>query len=97
MGKAKFEKIIFKKNTTKRVRWSDIKHLDFQDDDIIDIDYCEEDVDCDYFILKIIRLVEETDEEYEKRIKQQQISSEHLKKLRYKDYLKLKKEFEPEN
>jgi hypothetical protein len=39
-------------------------------------------------------MVEESDEQYEKRIQRAKISVAELKKRRYENYLKLKKEFE---
>jgi hypothetical protein len=39
-------------------------------------------------------MVEESDEQYEKRIQRAKISVAELKKRRYENYLKLKKKFE---
>lgn len=50
----------------------------------------------EHTILQIIREVEETDEEFDKRIKEAELFKEESKKRRYESFLKLKKEFEPE-
>lgn len=44
--------------------------------------------------IEIYRIVEETDEQYEKRIQKEEREKEYLKKRRYEYYLKLKQEFE---
>jgi hypothetical protein len=41
-------------------------------------------------------MVEETDEQFEKRIASNKRSNEEMKKRRYESYLRLKKEFENE-
>ncbi len=50
-----------------------------------------------YTELVIIREIEETNEEYHKRITKEKSLKEELKKRRYENYLKLKSEFENEN
>ena len=66
-------------------------------DDIIDIQR-EEEFQEDYWYsetnLVIYREREETDEEYQKRMEEEKEFKEHLRKRRYENYLKLKKEFE---
>ena len=101
--KQKIKKEIFNKTFNGKkydVRFSDLPK-DIQDDDIIDIgradDYRSESWSYDaYTELSVIREVEETDEEYEKRIKENNQLKEELKKRRYESYLQLKKEFENE-
>jgi uncharacterized protein YeeX (DUF496 family) len=44
-----------------------------------------------YWLGNITRMVEESDEQYEKRIQRAKISVAELKKRRYENYLKLKK------
>jgi len=82
----------------------DIRFSDFpkniQENDIVEIlredSYFSENNSYDaYTQLVIIREREETDEEYQKRISDNEKSKEELKKMRYKNYLKLKAEFEP--
>jgi hypothetical protein len=43
---------------------------------------------------EVIRMVEETDEQFERRIKDIERDKEWAKKRRYESYLKLKEEFE---
>lgn len=101
--KQKIKKEIFNKTFNGEnydVRFSDLPK-DIQDDDIINIgrvdDYHSENWSYDgYTELSVIREVEETDEEYEKRIKENNQLKEELKKRRYESYLQLKKEFENE-
>lgn len=80
------------------VRFDDLPK-DIQDNDIIEIrresDYHSENYSYDaYTELVVIREVEETDEQYQKRMKEDNEFKEELKKRRYEQYLKLKKEFE---
>ena len=83
------------------MRFSDLPK-DIQDDDIIDIRreeaFFSENHSYDaYTELVIIREIEETDKEYQKRISDNEYHKEKLKKLRYENYLKLKSEFEPQS
>jgi len=83
----------------KQIRFSDLPK-DLQENDIIDIrredGYFSENESYDaYTELVVIREREETDKEYQKRIKQETKLNEELKKRRYEHYLKLKSEFEP--
>ena len=75
------------------MKWSDIKHLQLEDDDTIRSSW-ENDDDGGYWIGEITRLVEETDEQYQKRQAALERQSNRLKTQRYETYLKLKKEFE---
>ena len=82
-----------------KVRFSDLPK-NIQENDIVEIlredSYFSENNSYDaYTQLVIIREREETDEEYQKRISDNEKTSEQLKKMRYKSYLKLKAEFEP--
>ena len=81
------------------VRFSDLPK-DIQENDIINIDraegfYSENNSYDAYTSLEVIREREETDGEYEKRISDNKIHLEELRKQRYEQYLKLKSEFEP--
>lgn len=83
------------------VRFSDLPK-DIQSNDIIDIrredDYFSENNSYNaYTELVIIREREETDEEYQKRISDNEWHREEMRKRRYENYLKLKQEFEPNN
>jgi hypothetical protein len=78
------------------LKWRDIKHLELKDDDVIHAAWVDDD-NFDYqgyWLGNITRMVEESDEQYEKRIQRAKISVAELKKRRYENYLKLKKEFE---
>jgi len=82
----------------EEIHFSDLPK-DIQEDDIIDIiredDYYSENHSYDaYTKLLIIRERDESDEEYQKRISKDKLFKEDLKKRRYENYLKLKKEFE---
>lgn len=95
MKKIKVEKVIFSKSSYDRIKWNDIKHINFEDGDMIDM--YEDDQDPDNYptiYFKIIRLVEETDSEFEIRRLEFEKTQEKLKNNRYERYLELKKEFE---
>jgi len=94
--KIKVEKQIFRGNNTRQLKWSDIKHLELEDDDIIHAGWVE-DEGFDYhgyWHNEITRMVEETDEQFEKRIADNKRTAKFLKERRYENYLKLKAEFE---
>ena len=73
--------------------WSDIKHIEFQDDDIIKC-YADFDEDEYLFYVQITRKELETDEEFEKRKQTLEIIRDKSKEKRYQQYLKLKEEFD---
>lgn len=82
------------------VRFSDLPK-DIQDNDIIEIRreegyHSENNSYGAYTELVVIREVEETDEEYQKRIENENRDAKIRKAHRYEQYLKLKKEFESE-
>lgn len=101
-NKIKREKTVhmFQKETP--IVWSDIKGLDLRDEDILHIGYDEghysenNSWDAHYFAI-ITRMVEETDEERDERVKTAKWHIEQLKQRRYENYLRLKKEFEGEH
>ena len=79
--------------------WKDIKDIQFEDDDRIRISYEEhyhsENSSSDGgWIICVEREIEETDEEYERRMKWRKLDEEMQKKRNYETYLKLKKQFE---
>jgi hypothetical protein len=74
----------------KQPRWKDLKHSEYQDDDLIHIGY---DDDVGWFI-SVERERLETDEEYNERMEYHKRLNEDSKKQRYERYLKLKEEFE---
>jgi hypothetical protein len=73
------------------IRWKDIKHIDFQDDDIVQCCHNEDD---DLFYASILRYELETDEQFEQRKKTYETMKELSKERRYQQYLKLKEEFD---
>ncbi len=75
----------------KQPRWKDLKHTEYQDDDLINIGYELEDGG---WIISIERERLETDDEYNERMKHHEKFLENSKKQRYEIYLKLKEEFE---
>lgn len=101
MNKIKIKKDIEDIQSDNPITWKDIKDFQFEDDDIISIGYEEgyysENNSWDgFYYCRVERMVEETDEEYEDRMERKRNSESLLKKNRYENYLKLKKEFEGE-
>ena len=84
------------KNTN--LTWGDIKHLQLEDNDVIHSCWVDDDSydHNGYWHGQIIRMVEETDEQFLKRIESNKSDDERRRKMRYESYLKLKKEFENE-
>lgn len=82
--------IVWKCNKTPFI-WSDLKNLILEDNDEI---FTGPEDDEDGFILCIYRTEEESEEEYQQRLKSLEELEERRKKERYKKYLELKKEFE---
>ena len=83
------------------VRFSNLPK-DIQENDIIDIRreeafFSENNSYDAYTELVVTRERDETDEEYQKRISDNEYHKEELKKRRYENYLKLKSEFEPQS
>jgi hypothetical protein len=73
------------------VRWKQLKDFEFQDEDVIIVQYQEGD---DEYYVCVSRMMEETDEQYEERMEGARNLAYDLKQRRYQQYLKLKKEFE---
>ena len=101
MSKIKIRKYIKDIEIDNPITWKDIKDFQFEDDDIISIGYEEgyysENNSWDgFYYCRIERMVEETDEEYEDRMERKRSTESILKKNRYEQYLRLKKEFEIE-
>lgn len=97
----KVEKQIYFNHKSEPFTWKDIKDIQFEDDDIIDISYEEpyysENNSWDgHYRATVIRMVDETDEQYAKRLERIKISKENGRRQRYETYLNLKKEFENE-
>jgi hypothetical protein len=96
IDKIKVKKEIFSSTKSSPFTWKDLKGIEFEDDDMIFLEYEDDDpnVPEGYFIAKVERFVEETDEEQRERIERSKLSQEISKKMRYQTYLKLKEEFE---
>jgi hypothetical protein len=88
--KIKKEKQIFHHGKDRQMVWGDIKHLELEDDDVIHSCWVDDD---GYWHGEITRMVEETDEQFAKRIAGNELNAKWAKERRYESYLKLKKEF----
>ena len=99
---------IFEKTKKEEFTWKDIKHLELDDDCIIDIQITNlgtEDIPKLQYDIHIYKMIEESDEAFQTRIQKeieiQERRTEQLqlerKEHRRKEYLKLKEEFEPEH
>ena len=75
----------------ENIKWSDIKHFKFEDDDVIEIGFDFQD---EFFYATVHRLVEESDEHFAERIELQKNREFELKSERFATYKKLKAEFE---
>ena len=89
-------KYILEEHKQDQIRWKDIKHLDLQDDDVINASYeapyySENNSNDGFYNVSVGRLVLETDEEFENRKKFWKELTEKSKDERYQSYLKLKK------
>jgi hypothetical protein len=94
--KIKVEKQIYWGSNNDQMKWKDIKHLQLEDDDEIRSEWVDDD-NFDYhgyWHNEITRMVEETDEQFEKRQADNERMSRWAREQRYKSYLKLKEEFE---
>jgi hypothetical protein len=94
--KIQVEKQIFHGHNNAPMKWSNIKNLQLEDDDVIHSGWVDDD-NFDYhgyWHNQITRMVEETDEEFNKRIARNNKSAEEMKQRRYESYLRLKEEFE---
>lgn len=101
MTKIKIWKTIFFHDMDEYPTWKDIKDIQFEDDDRIRISYeepfySENNSHDGGWVIEVEREMEETDEEYERRMSNKRMTDEILKKQRYESYIKLKKEFEDE-
>jgi len=81
--------------------WKDIKHIQFEDNDILEISfeecYMKENNGMDgHYLAKITRMVEETDEQLKKRVDRNTRDNAWAKDRRRVNYISLKKEFENE-
>ena len=101
MTKIKTWTTIFYKSMDEYPTWKNIKDIQFEDDDRIRVSYeepyhSENSSDDGGWHIEVEREIEETDEDYKKRMEVKRWTDEILKKQRYESYLRLKKEFENE-
>jgi hypothetical protein len=100
MTKIKKETRIFRKTRhDKPFTWADLKRIAFEDGDIICVGYdegfeSENNSVRPYYYAEVIRMVEETDDEYQERLAEVARQKEQLRARRYETYQKLKAEFE---
>lgn len=97
MKKKKIIATIFEKYLEDHPTWRDIKHIEFEDNDMISINYSrgeQSDYSDSGWCILVEREREENDEEYYKRITQNKDLEKRMKNKRYETYLKLKEEFE---
>lgn len=71
--------------------WKDVKHIEFEDDDILQMSWDEGD---DGYCIRVTRWVKETDEEWQERLEDMKESENKAKERRHQSYLRLKAEFE---
>ena len=79
--------------TDEMPTWKDVKHIEFEDDDILQMSWDERD-EC--YCICVTRWIEETDEEWQERLEWLKRSEESAKEKRRQSYLRLKAEFENE-
>ncbi len=101
MTKIKKWQTIFYKGMDEYPTWKDINSIQFEDDDRIRISYeepyySENSSNDGGWHIEVEREIEETDEEYERRMHRIKTDEEWRKKQRYENYLRLKTEFENE-
>jgi hypothetical protein len=99
MTKIKKWKTIFYHQMEEYPTWGDIKDIQFEDEDRIQISYeepyySENNSHNGGWIIDVAREIEETDVEYKRRIEKIKSDEEWQKKRNYETYLKLKKQFE---
>lgn len=95
-NKIKRETQIYWHQKNSPLKWKDIKHLQLEDDDKIRAGW-EEDDSAEYggyWHGEITRMVEETDEQYQRRQSEIARDAKWAKERRYESYLRLKAEFE---
>lgn len=103
MEKKKISKRVFYICTNKEpIYWKDVKDFQFEDNDHLEFGYVEpwengsDNSGGDHYQAEVYRDVLETDEQFQKRIKDTERDKKWLKQRRYANYLKLKEEFENE-
>jgi hypothetical protein len=103
MEKKLITKTVFNLQSRKPILWKQVKDFKFEDDDYVRMGYVEpwengpDNSGGDHYEVEVLREVMETDEEFNKRIRDEERDKKWAKERRYESYLKLKKEFENEN
>lgn len=92
---------IFENSSDEPFKWKDIKHIKFQDEDLIRSEYVpayysENNSWDEHFEVYVEREVLETEKEYQDRLKGLELEEKWAKERRLQTYNKLKKEFENE-
>jgi len=90
---------IFHKTKDRPFVWADLKSIEFQDEDQIHVQweepyYSENNSYDGHYSATVTRKVLETDEQFEKRLKREEIDTTAMRNRRWENYLKLKAEFE---
>jgi hypothetical protein len=98
LKKIKVEKEIFRKQKSTPFTWKNLKHIQFEDDDQIEIGhdegyYSENNSWDPHYYAVVTRMIEETDEQFAKRIADNERDAKWARERRYENYLKLKAEF----
>ena len=94
--KIKKETHIYWHGLNTQLKWGDIKHLQLEDDDLIYSAWEDNEENGGNWEAVITRMVEETDEQFQNRMKDIERQDKWAKEQRYSSYLKLKQEFEPD-
>lgn len=101
MEKILLTKTVFNLQSLKPILWKHIKDFQFEDNDYLRIGYVEHwengssNSGGEHYEAEVLRKVIESDEEFEKRKKKFELDQKYVRERRYENYLKLKKEFEP--
>ena len=98
--KQNIEEVIFNIVCDNPIRWKDVKHVKFEDNDVLNFMYVEawdhgDSAGGDHYAAAVTRTREETDDEQNTRLEKEHKREEFNKSRRHESYLKLKKEFEP--
>ena len=99
--KIKIEKEIYRKQKQNPFTWKDLKEIQFEDDDRLEIGhdegyYSENNSWDPHYYAVVTRMVEETDEQFKIRMGRVEANKKWARDRRYENYLKLKAEFENE-
>ena len=99
MTKIKKWKEIFYHQMDEYPTWKHIKDIQFEDEDRIQISYeepyySENNSHDGGWVIYVVREMEETDDEYKRRMERIKSDEEYQKKKNYETFLKLKKQFE---